>query len=164
MFRPCRILFIAMAALLAAGAGTQGKPAPEVKPEQTKPGAAEPKSKQAPNPPAYEGTMTLEQMGVIIKRLDAKAEEPRKGYWRFAIEKSPVVIITDARHDRMRILVPIGKAEALSTAQLTRMMQANFDTALTAVTPSPRACCGRPSSTRCAPCTTASSSPPSARP
>lgn len=130
MFRSCRILLIATATLLAAGSGTQGKPAPEVKPEKTEPGAAEPKSKQAPKPPAYEGTMTLEQMGVIIKRLDAKAEEPRKGYWRFAIEKSPVVIITDARHDRMRILVPIGKAEALSTAQLTRMMQANFDTAL----------------------------------
>ncbi|MGI9382811.1 MAG: type III secretion system chaperone [Methyloligellaceae bacterium] len=129
MSRLSLIPFIA-AVTFSLAAAAQGKPTPEVKPEQTEPGVTEPKPKETPKTPAYEGTMTLQQMGVIIKRLDTKAQEPRKGYWRFAIEKTPVVIITDAKHDRMRILVPIGKAEALSTTQLTRMMQANFDTAL----------------------------------
>ena len=134
MTRSSLIAFIAAVTLSLAGAAALGKPAPEAEPEQTPPGAAEPKpeekTEQAPKTPVYEGTRTLEQMGIIIKRLDTEAKEPRKGYWRFVIEKTPVVVITDAKHDRMRILVPIAQAETLSQTQLTRMMQANFDTAL----------------------------------
>ena len=134
MTRSSLIAFIAAATLSLAGAAALGKPAPEAESEQTPPAAAEPKAdekkEQAPKPPVYEGTMTLKQMGTIIKRLDTTAKEPRKGYWRFVIEKTPVVVITDAKHDRMRILVPIAQADKLSADQLTRMMQANFDTAL----------------------------------
>ena len=77
-----------------------------------------------------EGTMTIEKMGQIIKRLDNTAQSPRKGMWSFAVEKSPVVIVTDVSNNRMRIMVPIRKVEGLSIEEYKRMMQANFDTAL----------------------------------
>ncbi len=79
-----------------------------------------------------EGTMTLERMGEIIKLLDKNAKSPRAGIWQFKIEKSPVIIITDVKANRMRIMVPVRKAAKLTAKQLKRIAQANFDTALDA--------------------------------
>ena len=82
-------------------------------------------------PTVREGTMTLERMGKIVRRLDANAERKRNG-WRFTIEEVPVVIVTDPKHDRMRILVGIRQATELKPEELLRLMQANFDSALDA--------------------------------
>lgn len=78
----------------------------------------------------FEGTMTLELMGQIVSRLDEKAEQPRPGYWQFTIEKRPVVIVTDLKADRMRIMVPVARIDQLSSDDLLRIAQANFDSAL----------------------------------
>jgi hypothetical protein len=43
-----------------------------------------------------------------------------------------VIVITDPIAERMRIMVPIGDAGLLSQELLTRLMQANFDSALDA--------------------------------
>ena len=77
-----------------------------------------------------EGTMTLTAMGVIIKRLDKLAKVRRPGVWQFSIGKSPVIIITDQKANRMRIMVPVRKAQGLTLEELQRIAQANFDTAL----------------------------------
>ncbi len=77
-----------------------------------------------------EGTMTIKRMDVIIKRLDKNVKSLRKGVWNFTIEKLPVIIVTDIKNNRMRILVPVRKANELSVEQLKRIMQANFDTTL----------------------------------
>lgn len=77
-----------------------------------------------------EGSMTIQKMDVIIKRLDKKAKNVRQGVWSFNIEKRPVVIVTDTKQNRMRILVPIRSVEGLSIDILKRILQANFDTAL----------------------------------
>ncbi len=78
-----------------------------------------------------EGTMSLESMHVILERLDENLEN-QNGTWQLTIADVPVVIVTDAANNRMRILVAIRKADALSEEDLTRIMQANFDSALDA--------------------------------
>ncbi|MEL7048882.1 MAG: type III secretion system chaperone [Pseudomonadota bacterium] len=82
--------------------------------------------------PEPEGSMTLARMGEIIKRLDANAANPTPNSWQFTISKRPVMIITDPKNNRMRILSPVADADSLSEDVLKRMMQANFDTALDA--------------------------------
>ena len=95
-------------------------------PEATKPAVPEPDRKLV-----FEGTMTLEKMGKILRRLDDKAARMKNG-WRVTIEETPVVIVTDQKHGRMRILVAVRKAADVSDDELKRLMQANFDTALDA--------------------------------
>ncbi len=87
------------------------------------------KPPQVPSP-EHEGTMTLERMDEIVKRLDEKAQSPRLGFWQFEVEKRSVMIVTDAKNDRMRILVPIGPVADVPADLMKRLMQANFDTAL----------------------------------
>lgn len=80
---------------------------------------------------AQEAAMTVDHMETVIARLDPNAERAG-GAFRFTIEDVPILVITDARADRMRAMVPIRSAEGLSEADLLRMMQANFDSALDA--------------------------------
>jgi len=89
------------------------------------------KKKQVPSRPV-EGKMTLARMNEIIRRLDPKTKVPQPGSWQFTISERPVVIVTDIRANRMRIISPITKVDELPQGALKRMMQANFDTALDA--------------------------------
>ena len=75
--------------------------------------------------------MTLDLMAEIITALDSDALQ-RGPTFEFVIQDVPVIVITDPRADRMRAMVPIRSAEGLSPDELTRLMQANFDTALDA--------------------------------
>jgi len=43
-----------------------------------------------------------------------------------------VLVVTDARADRMRALTPVARSADVTPEQMTRMMQANFDSALDA--------------------------------
>lgn len=78
-----------------------------------------------------EGTMSLETMHTILERLDSDLQN-QNGNWQLTIADVPVVIVTDAVNNRMRILVAIRKADTLTPEDLTRIMQANFDSALDA--------------------------------
>jgi len=73
--------------------------------------------------------MDNKRLEALIKRVDESAQGQR-GFWRFIVEGREVSVITDEKADRMRIIVPIAPAEQLSKERLTRMMQANFDSAL----------------------------------
>jgi len=75
--------------------------------------------------------MTLELMAEIISTLDPDAQQ-RGPTFELVIQDVPVIVITDPRADRMRAMVPIRSADGLSPDELTRLMQANFDTALDA--------------------------------
>ncbi len=88
----------------------------------------------APTPKAaVEGIMTTKRMGEIIKRLDPKAKAAANASaWQFHIEEVPVVVVTDAGNNRMRIMIALKKADAMSAEELLRLSQANFDTALDA--------------------------------
>ena len=78
-----------------------------------------------------EGAMNNTRLDTLIKRIDNKAEG-RPGYWRFTVEGVSVTVITDEKADRMRIMAPVIPAGKLDPEALTRLLQANFDTALDA--------------------------------
>jgi hypothetical protein len=108
----------ALIAVVASGALAQSQTPP--------PAAPKPKA-------AAEGTMTAKRMGEIIKRLDPKAKATANASaWQFHVEEVPVVVVTDAGNNRMRIMIALKKADAMSPEELLRLSQANFDTALDA--------------------------------
>ncbi len=78
-----------------------------------------------------EPPMTLERMGEIVLTLDENAQS-NQNMFQMTIEDIPVLIVTDERADRMRAMVPIRSAEGMTQDEITRVMQANFDTALDA--------------------------------
>lgn len=92
----------------------------------------EPPAPENKAPENQEGSMTLEHMGEIIARLDPEAENVENRFWRFKIENLPVIVVTDAQNNRMRILVGIRSAKEMTSEEIMRVMQANFDSALDA--------------------------------
>tara|TARA_R110002094_G_scaffold39249_3_gene51818 strand:- start:159 stop:740 length:582 start_codon:yes stop_codon:yes gene_type:complete len=75
--------------------------------------------------------MTVDRMEAILTALDPDVERAGPAF-RLTVGDVPLLVVTDARADRMRAMVPIRSAEGLSDTDLMRMMQANFDTALDA--------------------------------
>ena len=84
-----------------------------------------------PETPALEPPMTMERVGKIVQALDPDVVA-RGPALEFTLDDIPVIVIADARADRMRAMVPIASVEGLSQDDLLRMMQANFDAALDA--------------------------------
>ena len=78
-----------------------------------------------------EPPMDLQRMGEIVSALDPEAESNGTQFL-LTINQVPVFIITDPVADRMRAMVPIRAADGMSEADILRVMQANFDTALDA--------------------------------
>lgn len=108
--------------ILMSGVGfalAQTDPAPEVTPD-TAP------AEQSLGPP-----MTLSRMAEIVFALDDAAQS-RGNAFEMVIGDVTVLIITDPEADRMRAMVPIRPAAGLTPEELSRMMQANFDSALDA--------------------------------
>jgi len=78
-----------------------------------------------------ETEMTLTLLDELILRIDENAQ--REGnIWTLNYEELPVYIIADDSADRMRIMVPILESAELQQAQLYRILQANFESALDA--------------------------------
>jgi len=67
----------------------------------------------------------------IISTLDEDADISANRA-SFTIADTQVMMIFDVNADRMRLISQIGPSGALNTEQLTRIMQANFDSALDA--------------------------------
>ncbi|NNE51126.1 MAG: hypothetical protein HKN30_01840 [Sulfitobacter sp.] len=86
--------------------------------EETEPAQAEP-------------PMTFERLAAIVTALDPEAVA-RGAALEFSLADIPIIVIADPRADRMRAMVPIASAQGLTEADLMRMMQANFDSALDA--------------------------------
>ena len=78
-----------------------------------------------------EAPMTMDRLGQIVAALDPEVIV-RGPALEFTLDDIPVIVIADARADRMRAMVPIASAEGLGPDDLMRMMQANFDSALDA--------------------------------
>jgi hypothetical protein len=87
-----------------------------------------PPAAETPDP---EPAMTLERLDAILRALDPEAQGNGTA-WQFAVGGVQVLVVTDARADRMRAMVPVARSADLTPAQMTRMMQANFDSALDA--------------------------------
>jgi len=78
-----------------------------------------------------EPPMTLTRLGEIITTLDPDNRNNGTQF-QMTIEDVPILIVTDARADRMRAMVPIRSVSEMSSEEVLRVMQANFDTALDA--------------------------------
>ncbi len=81
--------------------------------------------------PEVEPKMTMERMATIVLALDPEARAAGSAL-EFTLDDIPVLIIADPTADRMRAMVPIRSSDGLSTEELMRLMQANFDSALDA--------------------------------
>lgn len=80
---------------------------------------------------AADPPMNNERLGSLILRIDDQAEG-RSGFWRATVAGRPITVITDENADRMRVISPVARAEALEPDLMFRLLQANFDTALDA--------------------------------
>jgi hypothetical protein len=78
-----------------------------------------------------EAPMNLPRLAEIIQSLDADATF-RGTNFQMVLEDVPVIIITDPVADRMRAMVPIRSAEDMTSEEVMRVLQANFDSALDA--------------------------------
>lgn len=86
---------------------------------------------QETGPETPEPAMTVDRLAAIVEALDPDVIA-RGPVLEFTLEDIPVLVIADPAADRMRAMVPIASAEGLKEADLLRMMQANFDSALDA--------------------------------
>ncbi len=75
--------------------------------------------------------MTAVHLGEIILRIDENAEA-KANSWIFTIEEIQITLIYDVDADRMRIILPVARIEDVTPEEMTRIMQANFDSALDA--------------------------------
>lgn len=80
---------------------------------------------------AAEPAMTLDRLDTIIRALDPEAQT-NGAVWQLTIEGVQILVVTDASVDRMRAIAPVTRSEEVTTEQMMRMMQANFDSALDA--------------------------------
>ena len=75
--------------------------------------------------------MTNARLDVLIRELSGKVDG-QLGYWQFAIQGRDILVVTDERHNRMRIMTPIASQEQLDKDELLRLLSANYDRALDA--------------------------------
>lgn len=75
--------------------------------------------------------MDNKRLAILIERIDEKVKG-NPGFWQFTVEGHDVMVITDERADRMRIIVPITEVEQVDASRMKRILQANFDSALDA--------------------------------
>ena len=75
--------------------------------------------------------MTMDRLGRIVQALDPQAQ--RSGnVMQMTIQGVQVLVIADPAADRMRAIAPVRDTRDVTAAEMVRMMQANFDTALDA--------------------------------
>ncbi|MEO1201303.1 MAG: type III secretion system chaperone [Pseudomonadota bacterium] len=75
--------------------------------------------------------MTGERLGELVLSVDAEARLIGST-WELSVAGMNAAVVYDSNADRMRIVIPVGPADALDEDELTRLMQANFDSALDA--------------------------------
>ena len=78
-----------------------------------------------------EGPMTPARMGRILRRIDEDAQS-QANVWQLTVAETRVIVVFDTVADRMRVISPVRPAEGITSEEMARMMQANFDSALDA--------------------------------
>ncbi|MEL7313040.1 MAG: hypothetical protein AAFN07_16100 [Pseudomonadota bacterium] len=75
--------------------------------------------------------MSIDRIETIIGRVDEDYERNENNII-FSFADYEILLVSDPAADRMRIMIPVNAADALDEAELMRLMQANFDSALDA--------------------------------
>ena len=81
--------------------------------------------------PVMRAPMDLEQLDRIV-REHAQGVQRRDSVWQFSYRGAPLMIVADARHDRMRIISAIAELKDVTPGQLAAAMESNFHSALDA--------------------------------
>jgi len=72
--------------------------------------------------------MTVKSLGALISKLNPKLKG-KNGRWIFKTKSQTIIVLTDQRANRMRIMSPIVSTSVLDRGRLYRISQANFDSA-----------------------------------
>lgn len=75
------------------------------------------------------GVMDNKLLEKIIKK-EAKEVKGRVGYWQLNFHDRPVLVITDQKNNRMRIISPVIEEKKLTAIHYTQMLKAQFHKAL----------------------------------
>ena len=75
--------------------------------------------------------MTLDRMDAIIREVGSEVER-KGGAWAFKVSDIPILIVTDEKANRMRVLAQVGNLTEITAEQLEATLYANFHTALDA--------------------------------
>lgn len=75
--------------------------------------------------------MTQDRLFEILRDIDPESRQEGAAI-QLTLDEIPLVVIVDARADRMRAMVPIRSADTMDKDELHRLLQANFDSALDA--------------------------------
>lgn len=87
---------------------------------------------KAKKPPAAQRQKTNNKSIDTYLRAITDAVQGGNGQWAIVMDEVPVMVVTDERADRMRIITPVADATKLKTVDLQKMMAANFHSALDA--------------------------------
>ena len=74
-------------------------------------------------------SMTTGRLVRLLSKLVGKVEG-KEGAWKLVYKDIPMVVVTSATHDRMRIVSPIREGGTIEATQLSTLLEANFDRAL----------------------------------
>ena len=75
--------------------------------------------------------MTNARLDILIRELSDKVEG-QLGYWQFTISQRDLLVVTDERYNRMRIMTPVAAQDQLDKDELIHLLSANYDRALDA--------------------------------
>ncbi len=75
--------------------------------------------------------MTNTRLDGLIRQISQEVTG-QLGYWQFNIEGRDMLVITDEIHNRMRIMSPVAAQDGLDQGEMTRLLEANFSSALDA--------------------------------
>lgn len=112
-------LCLVVASSMASAATAPSQPAPEPSTE------ADAASALTPLP----GAMTLAGLFELVKKIDPAAKVTGNSA-QFTLRGSELMLVGDEKAGRMRIMLPIARADAVPAEVLQRMLQANFDAVL----------------------------------
>jgi len=75
--------------------------------------------------------MTNQRLDGLIRQISSEVKG-ELGYWQFLKDGRNILVITDQTHNRMRIMSPVAAQEDLDAAELVKLLEANFGSALDA--------------------------------
>jgi hypothetical protein len=81
--------------------------------------------------PSSSGALDTAKLDGLLKTISPSITG-QPGRWEGVFEGISVVIMSRDGHNRMRVLAPVTRLEALDAALLQRLLEANFSTALDA--------------------------------
>lgn len=81
--------------------------------------------------PSSDNGMTLDRLNELLHQLDGDLIQDGPS-WQLEFQGRLMIVIADGSADRMRIMTPVTETSDLDQAELYRLLQANFDSALDA--------------------------------